>query len=391
MLRCHYRLKFDSEPQHPYIEKAFDENTELAKCFYKFRREPIIRQLWSNTSDKGSEITVNNIVRIVNQLGPDDEQLKEIFARIDREGQGELEGYGKRRKFEPFKGLGTYPVFKADTYIDTSNLNMQDAFKKAVSYIYSWIKSRYAEVFNDLPENPAAYDNAEPGYSVKISCDYENMSFHEKTTHLDTKIATRVWISEAKIFAENNRLKFIVTNKYAEPKERFRDNENVLFSRPNFFGEIADNIGIVDIERMRESVRYIEDIREYDELTDLIADESRTFPVVVFLATDNQWIDKFDINYFAFLVGYYAHIKMIRSPYVSNKFVKDYGLKQEGCDDSITVFYPGQAPQTSYKPDILDTTFEVIKVEKRKYWNENGCRAYRRQLVSEIRGRNVID
>ena len=123
----------------------------------------------------------------------------------------------------------------------------------------------------------------------------------------------------------------------------------------------------------------------------MIADESRTFPVVVFLATDNQWIDKFDINYFAFLVGYYAHIKMIRSPYVSNKFVKDYGLKQEGCDDSITVFYPGQAPQTSYKPDILDTTFEVIKVEKRKYWNENGCRAYRRQLVSEIRGRNVID
>ena len=39
---------------------------------------------------------------------------------------------------------------------------------------------------------------------------------------------------------------------------------------------------------------------------------------------------------------------------------------------------------------ILNTTFEVIKIEKRKYWNENGCRAFRRQLVSDIRENNVI-
>ena len=45
---------------------------------------------------------------------------------------------------------------------------------------------------------------------------------------------------------------------------------------------------------------------------------------------------------------------------------------------------------TSYKSHILNTTFEVIKIEKRKYWNENGCRAFRRQLVSDIRENNVI-
>jgi hypothetical protein len=59
--------------------------------------------------------------------------------------------------------------------------------------------------------------------------------------------------------------------------------------------------------------------------------------------------------------------------------------------DSITVFYKGVNPQTSYKSDILDTTFEVIKLEQKKYWNENGCRAYRRQLVSQIRENNVAD
>ena len=30
------------------------------------------------------------------------------------------------------------------------------------------------------------------------------------------------------------------------------------------------------------------------------------------------------------------------------------------------------------------------EIKKRKYWNENGCRAYRRKLVSEIRENNVL-
>ena len=390
MLRCHYRLKFTREPLHPYIEEIFDEDTELAKKFYKFKREPLLRQLWDNTGDKGPEITVNNIVKIVNQIGPEDERLKEAFVKIEHEKKQETESVAKRRRFEPFKQLGSFMVFKADTYIDLSNLAMPDAFRKATGYIYSWVKSRYEDVFTDLPESAETYVNAEPGYSVNLSYDAENVYFSEKTTHLDTKIPTRVWISEAVICREGDRLKFTVSNRYAEPADRYRDNENVLFSRPNFFGEIADNIGIVDVERMRESVRYVEDSKDYDDLTTLIAEEERTFPVIVFMASDGRWLDKFDMNYFAYLVGYYAHIKMIRSPYESRKFAKDYGLKIDECADSITVFYPGREPYTSYKTDIFHTTFEVIKVEKRKYWNENGCRAYRRKLVSEIRENNVL-
>ena len=72
------------------------------------------------------------------------------------------------------------------------------------------------------------------------------------------------------------------------------------------------------------------------------------------------------------------------------QFAKDYDLDEDEFRDSITVFYPGREPNTSYKSHILNTTFEVIKIEKRKYWNENGCRAFRRQLVSDIRENNVI-
>ena len=91
MLRCHHRLKFTREPLHPYIEEIFDEDTELAKKFYKFKREPLLKQLWDNTGDKGPEITVNNIVKIVNQIGPEDERLKEAFAKIEHEKKQETE------------------------------------------------------------------------------------------------------------------------------------------------------------------------------------------------------------------------------------------------------------------------------------------------------------
>ena len=46
-------------------------------------------------------------------------------------------------------------------------------------------------------------------------------------------------------------------------------------------------------------------------LKKLITDEQREFPVVVFVASDDYWVEKFDVDYFAYLVGYYAHIKRI--------------------------------------------------------------------------------
>ena len=105
MLRCHYRLKFTRESLHPYIEEIFDEDTELAKKFYKFKREPLLRQLWDNTGDKGPEITVNNIVKIVNQIGPEDERLKEAFARIEHEKKQENDNIAKRRRLSRSSSL----------------------------------------------------------------------------------------------------------------------------------------------------------------------------------------------------------------------------------------------------------------------------------------------
>ncbi len=387
MIRCHYRLKLDSEPIHPLIKQVFDEDIELAKQFFKFKRRFVISQLWSNTAEKGTALTINNIVKIVNLLGPNDDRLKEAIAEIESQNAPE-EHQSKRKRFEPFKMLGTYKVFGAKTYLDTSNCAKEDAFKKASNYIYSWVRSRYCEAFLDIPENVANYKSSAPGYSVDVSYDEDGLYFSECTTHIDSKIASRIWISKAVVKDTPEGVLFTVSNEYAEPTDRYRDNENVLFSRPNFYGEIADNIGICDVVRLKESVKPV-NADSYDEFKALIDSADRQFPVIVFMGKDEHWIDKFDVNYFAYLVGYYAHIKIIESDAEKERFAKEYGLDMERFNDSITVFYAGQAPQTSYKSDILETTFEVIKIEQKKYWNENGVRAYRRQLVAEIRENNA--
>lgn len=389
MIRCHYRLKLNSEPMHPLIKEVFDENTELAKLFFKFDRTKVIRQLWNNTSEHGTDLTINNIVKIVNQLGPNDEKLRDAITQIEgTSGGDDKENINRRKRFEPFKPLETYKVFKANTHLDILSSSPKDTFKKAAGYIYAWVKSRYSETFTDIPDNVSSYNSILPGYSVEVEYDENNLYFRECTTHIDSKVASRIWISTALIKTDTDGLLFTVTNEYAEPGDTYRDNENVLFSRPNFYGEIADNIGICDIVRLRESVRYI-DMANFDELSNLIAASQRQFPVVVFMGADTQWTDKFDINYFAYLVGYYAHIINIEQDQATKHFAKKYNLNMDSYNNSITVFYPGKEPQTSYKPDILETTFEVIKLEQKKYWNENGCRAYRRQLVAEIRKNNI--
>lgn len=83
MIRCHYRLKMTNELIHPELKKVFDEDTELAKIFFKFDRKLAISRLWNNTADKIPELTINYIIKIVNQIGPDDERLNKAFELID--------------------------------------------------------------------------------------------------------------------------------------------------------------------------------------------------------------------------------------------------------------------------------------------------------------------
>ena len=383
MIRCHCRIKFSPEPLMEEIIECFDVDPELAKLFFKFDRSLLIENLWNRNSDVNVSHSVNMAVRVINELGPRDERIFEIFA--NRKNKSTVQ---KRKKFEPFKPLGTFPVFASGVEITGDGLSKEEAFEKAVVSIYSWVRSRLGEVFPKLPEEPASFDSEVPGYRILLKYDKEKMYFSELTTHPDSNVANRIWISNASVEEKDGKLIFIVTNKFAEPDEKYRDPEIGLFSRPAFYGEIADTIGIADVEKMSESIVNVEK-DELNRLYDLLYSGRRHFPVVVFMVTDKSWADKFDIDYFAFLVGYYSHIRMIKDEDVQAAFAKEYRLKEDEYRDCVMVFYPGEAPIISYKKDILETSYEVIKFDTKKYWNEKGCRAFRRRLISDIREKIV--
>jgi hypothetical protein len=332
-------------------------------------------------------MSVDYVVRIVNEIGPKDERLFKAFEQIDAR-KGTDDKTSRHKKFEPFKTLGKYVVFKSDTTIETTSHGIEDAFKRASGYVYAWIKSRYCNCLHNLPDTVMDYYGADPGYSVRITYDESRLYFEEISTHIDSKIASRVWISKAVIKDIGGRLSFFVLNEYAEPEGRYNGDEIVFFSRPNFYGEVADNLGIRDVVKMRETALDVNS-ENYSDLMALIESKGRHFPVVVFNGKHEDWTTEFDIDFFAKLVGYYCHVRIIQNPEDGKAFAKDFGLDESEINDSITVFYRGQKPKISYKSDILESTYEVIKFEQKKYWNENGCRAYRRQLVSEIRQNNA--
>lgn len=385
MIRCHYRIKFSNEPLMKEIIECFDQDLELAKMFFKFERRKLLVTMWNRNTEPEIRHDVNDAVRVVNELGPRSEKIFEIFSNQGKKGSGQ-----KRKKFEPFKPLGIFPVFASGVEIDTRELGMQEAFDAAASYMYSWVKARMGEVFLDLPEEVSSYDNEVPGYRILLRYDREKMSFSEMTTHPDLTAASRIWVSNASVEKKGDKLVFTVTNKFAEPLEKYRDPQIGIFSRPNFYGEIADNIGIIDVDRMTENAVEVTS-ETLGDMYDLIYSGRRHFPVAVFMVTEKNWADKLDIDYFAFLVGYYTHIRVVTDPGVQDAIAKEYELKKEEYRDCALIFYPGEAPRISYKQDILDTSYEVIKFDTKKYWNENGCRAFRRQLVSDIRSKIVED
>lgn len=100
-------------------------------------------------------------------------------------------------------------------------------------------------------------------------------------------------------------------NEYAEPKERYWIMKIFYF---------PDRIFMVKLRTISESVMWYGsasvhhvDTENAAEMDSLIANPDRKFPVIVFMAADKEWTEKFDVDYFSYLVGYYAHIMFVES------------------------------------------------------------------------------
>lgn len=386
MIKCHYRLKFINEPLIPELDKFFNENVDIAKQIFKFDRFKVLEEFWNTTSDTDVVHTSTNVVRIVNNLEIKSDEITEIFNKLDKEKKQKT----PKKHFEPFKELAEYAAFASKVELNIVNDSVEETFKKAAGYIYSWIKSRFKNVFSNMPEMPKSYKAWKPGYRVDVHYDEEKCEIMEISTHPDNVVPEREWISRAYIKRVGDKLEFAVTNHLAEQNNfNYEKLSHGLFSRPNFYGEIADNIGIIDVARLKQSTK-LADNDGMDDLYELVDTSNRVLPVIVFLAVDNDWVNNFDVDYFSYLVGYYAHVILIKDNDAAVAFATKYNLDIDKCKNSVVAFYQNKEPQVAHEKDILDAKYEVIKMDTKRYWNETGVRAYRRKLIANIR-ENILD
>lgn len=386
MIRCHYRIKFTNEPISPELVDYFNKNVNIAKQIFKFDRFKVLEELWNTNSDTDVDHTVNSVVRIVNSLEIKSDEIAEIFNNLDKNKKQK----NQKKHFEPFKELTEYPAFASKVELNILNDSVEDTFKKAAGYIYSWIKSRFKNIFRNMPELPKSYKAWKPGYRVDVHYDEEKCEIMEITTHPDNVVPEREWISRAYVKRVGDRLEFAVTNHMAEQNSFNHTAFNHgLFSRPNFYGEIADNIGIIDGARLKQSGRTA-DKTNIEDLYELVDNSDRILPVIVFFSTDREWINNFDVDYFSFLVGYYSHVRLIKDNDTAVEFAAKYNLDIDKYKNSVVVFYRNKEPQIAYENDILGAKYEVIKMDTKRYWNETGMRAYRRRLIASIR-ENILD
>lgn len=76
MLRNKFRLRFDASPLSPAIASLFDEDKELAKCFYKIKRNKFIYEIISH--NLYADISFDNVIYLANYLYVKNEEIFKI-------------------------------------------------------------------------------------------------------------------------------------------------------------------------------------------------------------------------------------------------------------------------------------------------------------------------
>ena len=123
--------------------------------------------------------------------------------------------------------------------------------------------------------------------------------FCMRTVHQDLSDSNRFWITEAEVMNLNGELVLGIKNSYTSTEP---DNSLTAFGIPVFLRKLQLNCVLMDGCGRTGKLHKIVSERELEGLFDLIADSSRTLPVIV-IAQDNRII-KDNIDFFEDKEGY---------------------------------------------------------------------------------------
>lgn len=392
MIRSHYRLRLTDEAVLDEITELFDKNTELAKLFFKFKRIDLMELL--GAKEEKIKLSANSVIAIINENVIKNQELSKIIQE-NRDVIEVADMEEEKKKINVLQPMKSRIVFASSTVLDDREKDKNEIFYKAAGYIYDWVKLKYSNVFPRMPKNIKSYYKEENGFQVGILYKPEALFLAVSVFHPGLNVPGRMWNTQAVMRLKKEQIQLHVINSFAEAETNIKNEQEVDFIRPSFYGKIADKIGLIDIVPLRKSFSYIE-TKGCNELVALIQNKERKFPIIVIEEEKgNAWLEEFNIENFSKIVSYYAHVFVMskESQGVLGKVlhIKDIQPSQ------IQVYWPSNGKKhlkykISYKEEIERFNYEIARYcnGKRRYKEVTGAIAFRYKLVGDIRKSNVL-
>ena len=170
-------------------------------------------------------------------------------------------------------------------------------FKFCVDNIYTWVKKKFPGM--ELPEKVRTIHKSFISQNADIIYIPSEKYCCMRTVHQDLSDSNRFWITEAEVMNLNGELVLGIKNSYTSTEP---DNSLTAFGIPVFLRKLQLNCVLMDGCGKTGKLHKIVSERELEGLFDLIADSSRTLPVIV-IAQDNRII-KDNMDFFEDKEGY---------------------------------------------------------------------------------------
>ncbi len=395
MLKSRFRIHMD-EQSHlaPEIIELFDNNTELAKQFFKCSRSRLINEL---IKFDNPHVTYDLIVNRLNESYIKDPKIRAIYKETDFTPQKEEKVFQKTtlRRLETSILFQLHlPLMHKETRV------LENEFVTASSMVYKWAKNKIGQVFTDMPETIGSYSNKLPGYFFQVLYKPKEMEFALNMHHFDTHTPGTVWHTETLIYKHNNGKLYLYHKTARDMFPDFSGNET--FSKPSFLSEISTRIGLEDVVRIGNKPVTITDNAGLDELRTLINSKSLRLPVIIIAMQLNTTdavvsedaaadMSNYSINgvRLAKVTGLYSHVYLLDA-LLLDSYAEMINSTVSTADGSVCIIWPEKyhrAHEIYTKDMIYDASFDFNKfaINGQNLYEK----AFRHKLVQMIKDANV--
>ena len=429
MVKSHFRLKLGEAQLYPEVEKILNDdmtNTDnLAKKIFRTPRPVLISQLLARP--RRIPINVNTIIAILNDSVFHDSRLQEVFSKRDVYNDGREDTEAESRHYE-IRPLTRHTVFQMKTRVDGSRMKGDDTpgseavFLECASIIYNWVRSKYGELFRDIPDQITSFHAEVMAFNVTVKYSQEKRRMKVHVRHIDPEVGGRVWFAEANLYEsydgtpsegdqsvggvqeEGNPsgIYIEIINGYAEP-----DREDIsagaapsrFFSYPAFYKNIVDNVGIFNGLSCSGRRRILRD-DQVDILAAAITGK-REFPIVLIISRDDgqgmmdeDWLMQFRVSDFTRTVWRYAHVLCCYEN-TGRKLLEKIGdvrFSSEPQVPRLYIFWPDGSEDDYGAEDIENCSFGrhlEARDDARTYDIVHGGQAFYHRIVTDLRDYNV--